>query len=82
MVTLYHRRRAATPKKHTVLLVEPKCNDFDPSNYRDRPKLFRVITSMTYDTLGEADSKRFRFNRTAIDQGSVGHRWTVKGAAQ
>lgn len=57
MRTSYHRRRVVTPKKHTVLLVQPKCNDFDPSNYRDRPKLFRVVTSMTYDTLGEADSK-------------------------
>ena len=80
MVTLYHRRRAVAPKKHTVLLVESADSDFNPSNYRERPKLFRVIAKMTYDTLGAADSKRFMFNRVAIDQGSVNHRWTVKGA--
>jgi len=82
MVKLYHRRRAVTPKKYSVLLVESADSDFNPSNYRDRPKLFRVIAKMTFDTLGAADSKRFRFNRTAINQGSVGHRWTIKGAAQ
>jgi len=82
MVTSYHRRRAVTPKKHTVLLVESADSDFNPSNYRDRPKLFRVIAKMTFDTLGAADSKRFRFNRTAINQESHGHRWTLKGGVQ
>ena len=82
MVTSYHRRRAVTPKKHTVLLVESADSDFSPTNYREKPRVFRVITSMTFDSLGAADSKRFRFNRTAIHQGSQNHRWTVKGGAK
>ena len=82
MHTAYHKRRAVTPKKYSVLLVESADSDFNPSNYRERPRVFRVITSMTFDSLGAADSKRFMFNRTAIHQGSQNHRWTVKGGAK
>ena len=82
MIAFYAPRRVSTPpKKHVVLLVEP-ASSFEPTNYRERPRLFRVIAEMTYDTLGAADSKRFRFNRTAMRQSSVGHRWTIKGGVK
>ena len=83
MVAFYAPRRVSTPpKKHIVLLVAPVDSSFEPTNYRERPRLFRIICQMTYDTLGAADSKRFRFNRTAMSQGSVGHRWTLKGGVK
>ena len=82
MVAFYAPRRVSTPQKHVVLLIEPMDSSFEPTNFRERPRLFRIVAKMTYDTLGAADSKRFRFNRTAMLQGSVGHRWTIKGGAK
>ena len=82
MVAFYAPRRVSTPQKHVVLLIEPMDSSFEPTNYRERPRLFRIIAKMTYDTLGAADSKRFRFNRTAINQESHGHRWTLNGGVQ
>ena len=83
MVAFYDRRRRVStpPKKHIVLLVKP-ISSFDPTNYRERPRLFRIICQMAYDSLGEADCKRFMFNRVAMAQGSVNHRWTLKGGVK
>ena len=82
MVAFYDRRRVSTPHKHVVLLIEPMDSSFEPTNFRERPRLFRIVAKMTYDTLGEADCKRFIFNRVAMSQGSVQHRWTLKGGVQ
>ena len=83
MIAFYGRRRVSTPpQKHIVLLVEPVDSSFDPTNYRERPRLFRIICQMAYDTLAEADCKRFMFNRVAMSQGSVQHRWTLKGGVE
>ena len=82
MVAFYDRRRVSTPHKHVVLLIEPMDSSFKPTNYRERPRLFRIIATMVYKNLGEADCKRFMFNRVAMTQGSHQNRWTLKGGVQ
>ena len=80
MIAFYGRRRVSTPpQKHIVLLVEPIDRSFEPTNYRERPRLFRIICQMAYKNLGEADCKRFMFNQIAMAQGSHQNRWTLKG---
>ena len=83
MIAFYAPRRVSTPpKKHIALLVEPIDASFEPTNYRERPRLFRIITQMAYSTLGERDAKLFMFNRVAMTQGSHQNRWTLKGGVQ
>ncbi len=62
--------------RYRLLMVAP-VGTFQPSNWRQAPRAYRIIESAEYPLLGKADADRFLFNQAALGSGIAGDRWAI-----
>ena len=75
MIVCYLKERQ--PKmRFRVHLVQP-VGQFKPTNWRNQPNAFRVLSSTDHQLRGSADSHKFLANQHILANGLFGQRWAI-----